>query len=369
MRIADINLSGVPYYVNYVAEVKDENTLVLSFYNLFYVGKEWNSFIVKYGDAEIIVPASIKRRAIFEQKFNTKGLKLRKSPTINFFQSAKSFDKLEDTVKLQIEYNRKVQGENYTFLEDKDVKNILNDDEHNSTGFALRVLAKRVSEAMKVLIPGAYKADILRYYLLYTRGGVWLDDKSSLRFPVNDEFFSLDVYDGFLVSDHRYLGVEIGFMGAKKNHPFVKELLLKSLDNIEKRLYQSSALTITGPNLVNNMLKDVIGSTFNEYSFEYKGMTIKLLHSELGLIIDKYHRPIWTHDHDHSRGLSRRASKSLYTGLWKSGNIYTDDNSDHRKNYNITKSIESIVPLIIIFIFLFCWGVVALLRTSFLSTP
>lgn len=321
-----IELSNVPHYINYVTEIEDANTLNISFFNLVSFGKEWKSFVAKYGEKEIVVPASKGRRATVKVNTITTHLKPIERPSYNFFQSAKNFDSLEDSVKLQIEYNKKIQGKNYKFIDDVEMMKILERDDGD--------LAKRVTAALKVIVPGAYKADILRYYLLYTQGGVWLDDKSTLTTPMNDPLFGLDIYDGFVIVDSFHGMIEIGFMGSRKNNPVFKEILVQCLKNVESRIYGNGPLSVTGPGVARDVLLN-LGASLESDVFNYEGTTTLILHSNMNILTNKYNKWVWNQEHDIDRRSRKQHDKKLYGVLWNHGQIYTDDNSKYSFKFPI----------------------------------
>lgn len=116
-------------------------------------------------------------------------------------------------------------------------------------------------EAYQALRPGSYKADLLRYYLLYKYGGVYLDDKSIMRAPLDS-----DIMDSIFVSSKGescdlFICVnrgtpEIAFMGSRRGSPIMLLALEMGISNVIKRVYGHDRLSITG----NTMFKQIVDS-------------------------------------------------------------------------------------------------------------
>ena len=117
---------------------------------------------------------------------------------------------------------------------------------------------------------GAARADLFRYLLMYKRGGVYLDIKSSAGRPLEDV---LQADDCYLLSHwqngpgapfqgiglHRALGHIPGgeyqqwFIVAAPGHPFLKQVILRVLENIDnypRGLFgvgRKGVVAVTGP--------------------------------------------------------------------------------------------------------------------------
>ncbi len=112
-------------------------------------------------------------------------------------------------------------------------------------------------EAYRALIPGAYKADLMRYYLLYKYGGIYLDDKTLLRQSLDSDAFdsvfqNRGEFCDFFISEHR--SPEISFMGARRGSPLMLKALQTGIKKILNREYTNHRLGITGNIMFCNML-------------------------------------------------------------------------------------------------------------------
>lgn len=106
---------------------------------------------------------------------------------------------------------------------------------------------KQVLIAYDKLIPGAYKADLWRYCILYKYGGIYLDIKY---YPVNDfKLFNL-LQKEHWVLDYGGQGIYNALMVCKPNN----EILLKAINqivlNVKNKFYGNGFLDPTGPGLL-----------------------------------------------------------------------------------------------------------------------
>jgi hypothetical protein len=93
---------------------------------------------------------------------------------------------------------------------------------------AVRFLAAHYDESVvrgfEALRLGAHKADLLRYCLLYVRGGVYLDIKTELFVPLSDVFATSGV-DLYVVLQHDERGIYNGVIAAKPRNGLFLELI------------------------------------------------------------------------------------------------------------------------------------------------
>lgn len=120
-----------------------------------------------------------------------------------------------------------------------------------------------VIQSYDKLIPGAYKADLFRYCLLYVKGGVYLDSGMVSILPLryiiryNITFISAvdqckdDYCDG-------QTGLLNGFIGCIPRHPIIGIAIKKVVSNIKNENYGTCPIDITGPL--------VLGKSYKEYT-------------------------------------------------------------------------------------------------------
>ena len=104
-----------------------------------------------------------------------------------------------------------------------------------------------VLNAYDKLIPGAYKADLWRYCILYKMGGIYMDIKY---IPINNFKLINLLEQEHWVLDNGGGGIYNALMVCKPNN----EILLKSINqivkNVTNRFYGNGFLDPTGPGLL-----------------------------------------------------------------------------------------------------------------------
>ena len=104
-----------------------------------------------------------------------------------------------------------------------------------------------VLNAYDSLIPGAYKADLWRYCILYKRGGIYLDIKY---IPHNGfRFISLTEKE-HLVLDIDGVNIYNALMVTKPNNETLLKAIYKIVSNVKNKYYGKSSLDPTGPGLL-----------------------------------------------------------------------------------------------------------------------
>jgi mannosyltransferase OCH1-like enzyme len=113
----------------------------------------------------------------------------------------------------------------------------------------------------KSLVPGAYRADVLRLCLLLTHGGFYNDIGHLHKRPLGEICSSLA--DLYLVAEPYPVtcGVYNAFMGASRNDPLVRRFLQRVISNIEHQTYGETCLDITGPHVLGKVLHGMLGLT------------------------------------------------------------------------------------------------------------
>lgn len=104
---------------------------------------------------------------------------------------------------------------------------------------------KQVVDAYNLLIPGAYKADLWRYCVIYIKGGVYVDIKTTPLVPLNkiidddtDLLVTNDTHDGTLYN---------AFFAASPKHPAILETISTVVKRVVNKEYGNHILYPTGP--------------------------------------------------------------------------------------------------------------------------
>jgi len=144
---------------------------------------------------------------------------------------------------------------------------------------------KKVVDAFDTLIPGAYKADLWRYCILYIKGGIYLDIKYecvagfSLNQLLDREYFVLDRPEFF----ENGIGIYNGVMVCVANNPILRITIDKIVENVENRDYGINSLYPTGPGL----LGKVHGNDTSKFVLSYTHPD-EIIHSTKGCILKGY---------------------------------------------------------------------------------
>lgn len=126
----------------------------------------------------------------------------------------------------------------YFLFDDEDCENFIN--EHFNSD---------VLEAYRKLVPGAFKADLWRYCVLYVHGGIYLD----IKYQPFKGFKLIELTE----SEHYVLdlpesggGIYNALMVAKPCNPKLLAAINRVVSNVKNEYYGSSSLEPTGPMLL-----------------------------------------------------------------------------------------------------------------------
>lgn len=106
--------------------------------------------------------------------------------------------------------------------------------------------------AFDSLIPGAYKADLWRYCVIYKSGGIYLDiaiectNNFKLKYLTDSEYFVKDI------TWNNVEGLWNAVMICKKNNPILLDAINKVVENVKNKYYGQNSLCPTGPVLLFN---------------------------------------------------------------------------------------------------------------------
>jgi len=213
---------------------------------------------------------------------------------------------------------------NYYFFDDK-----------NCRDFIIKYFPIEVLDAYDRLIPGAYKADLWRYCILYIHGGIYLDIKYE---PVEDFKFIHFVDKEYFVKDRdgHWIDNQIGIYNAFMITYPKNEILLKCINQIVKNVsdffYGHNSLYPTGPGL--------LGSYFDpltEFDFTFSDCAKYILY--------KNEKVLQVYDKYRAEQLKYQ-SKTHYTFLWRTKKIYVI-NKELNKKIKLAKliSLNPVIPL------------------------
>lgn len=124
----------------------------------------------------------------------------------------------------------------YNLFDDTDCRNFIKENYN-----------KNILSAFDTLKPGAYKADLWRYCVLYKKGGIYLDIKYV---PVNGFKFINLLEKEHWVLDADNNGIYNALMVCNKGNNILLQAIRKIVENVNNRYYGSGSLDVTGPGLL-----------------------------------------------------------------------------------------------------------------------
>jgi mannosyltransferase OCH1-like enzyme len=167
--------------------------------------------------------------------------------------------------------------------------------------------------AYRKLIPGAFKADLWRYCVLYVHGGIYLDIKYKpfkgfrlIELTENEHF----VFD---LPESEY-GVYNGLMVCKPGNVRLFKAIENIVDNVKNNFYGSSCLSPTGPMLLKNIFLNL---TDVDLYFTHKAGVVGIINKDNKFLL--YNYPEYRVEQSEYFGNTRT---NHYGHLWRVGNIY-----------------------------------------------
>lgn len=221
---------------------------------------------------------------------------------LNLFQTWNT-KALPPMMKKIVEYNKNMNPEITFYLYD----------DHDCREFIKNNFEQSVLDAFDCLKPGAYKADLWRYCVLYKYGGAYMD----IKFKCTRKL--IDIMKGnFVVLDRpeyfKSIGIYNAFMIFNKEHPFLLKAIQKTVSNVQKRKYGYSDLSPTGPAMLGDlfMKNRSIGPMIvmkNQFSFK----KMKIIYNKEPILIE--------YDNYRNEQKSNQVEQH-YGKLWATKNIY-----------------------------------------------
>ncbi len=181
-----------------------------------------------------------------------------------------------------------------------------------------------VLRAYDDLIPGAYKADLFRYCILYKMGGVYVDTGMIALCSLDDFIKDGDTF--LSPEDNGTSGIYNAFICCQPKNPIIGEAIRLSVDNIRRREYTNSPLGITGPLLLSKAFTNIVGKPIKENQNYGDGIRI-LNHFKpdkcaSGEVHDGNIRLISTRSPTYRRDQKWYNKNKRYTDLWNDRQVY-----------------------------------------------
>ena len=184
-------------------------------------------------------------------------------------------------------------------------------DDNDCREFIKTHFKPQVLWAYDSLTPGAYKADLWRYCVLFIHGGIYLDIKYT---PLNQFRFINLLEKEHLVSDIDNVNIYNALMVCLPKNEILFKCIQKIVENVKNKYYGKSCLEPTGPALLSNFVStsenivDLSHSQLND-NYNYK-------------IIYFNDIPILKSYNNHIQERDKYSKKKHYATLWKERKIY-----------------------------------------------
>ncbi len=182
-------------------------------------------------------------------------------------------------------------------------------DDNDCREFIKKNFPEEVLLAFDKLIPGAYKADLWRYCILYIHGGIYLDIKfNSIN---NFRLIALTEKEHFVL-DADNIGIYNGFMVCKPGNKILLDCINKIVEHVKIKYYGESYLHPTGPRLLGSYL-----------TTEEKGKLELKLEPNGGQHFIKYNNTYILGSYNEYRDEQKVSQKKEhYSILWSNRQIY-----------------------------------------------
>jgi mannosyltransferase OCH1-like enzyme len=168
------------------------------------------------------------------------------------------------------------------------------------------------------LIPGAYKADLFRYCILYKNGGIYSDLTQRFTIPFrklidleNDNLYLVKDIDHYKINGEGYSkGIQISFMASRPGNDIFLKAIKQIVRNVNDKFYGDNPLHPTGPSLFYNILQNYK----DDYKMELKETGKNKIVNDLDetVIISKIN--------NHQSVILR--NRYHYTTLWRNRRVY-----------------------------------------------
>jgi len=229
------------------------------------------------------------------------------------FKDILHFNSIMSFIELNPEYT-------YIYFDNKDSRKFLKEN-----------FSDEINYSYDLLVPGAFKADLLRYCFLYNNGGCYFDCKQILRYPIriflkNDKKLVLcnDVIDNALLN---------AVIFSTMKNEIIQKTIKDCVYNVINKL-GTNALGITGPIFFYNSIKKYINNdnlilqnnrpldNYHDFCNDYYNNNIKIIENNI-VIINRFYKGYYNN----------------YLDIDHYGKLYTN-NEVYYKNFQISENYK-----------------------------
>lgn len=186
-------------------------------------------------------------------------------------------------------------------------------DDNDCREFIKKYFRSDVLNAYDRLIPGAYKADLWRYCVLFINGGIYLD----IKFICNNNFKLIELTEKEHFVKDRILPLSIynALMVCKAGNPFLYKCIRSIVNNVNNNYYGSSPLHPTGPILLGNIiLRNKLKLNIDMKHYENGGY---IIYKNRFIISTEYNE----YNSERTKTYENKNLKR-YDAMWNEKNIY-----------------------------------------------
>jgi len=168
-----------------------------------------------------------------------------------------------------------------------------------------------VLNAFDSLIPGAYKADLWRYCILYKKGGIYLDIKYV---PVNGfKFIALTEKEHFVLDADRN-GIYNALLVCLPGNEKLLKCINKIVENVTNKFYGANSLEPTGPLLLEKYFNKYAKKKLDMRHEFFANFSNRYIHLNNFIVFKQYNGYLDEHKHNRKVG--------YYGDLWNARQIY-----------------------------------------------
>ena len=184
-------------------------------------------------------------------------------------------------------------------------------DDNDCRDFIKNHFKPDVLDAYDRLIPGAYKADLWRYCILFIKGGIYLDIKYT---PINSFKFINLTESEHLAADINNVNIYNAIMVCLPKNEILFKAIRQIVENVKNKFYGNGFLDPTGPALLSKYIST-------------SDTIVDLKHKEING--DNNNKIIYFHDipilksyQGHEREKQNYSIKKHYSELWRERKVY-----------------------------------------------
>mgnify|MGYP001280804975 FL=1 len=190
------------------------------------------------------------------------------------------------------------------------------------------MFGKKGLKTYKNVIPGAFRADIFRFCIVYLDGGIYSDLAQQFLVPLDK---IINHADEEIVLSNDYLNnIQINFFAATKHHRFIYDVLIQQMRNIKKRKLslfpnRDNVLGITGTKVAYRVFRNYEQKQNIQYTRKLKPFHTNILKAFWNIKKQKLclnGTPVISYYSDTINKKTR--SSNCYVLLYLSGNVYND---------------------------------------------